>query len=82
LHAGAHLLPGGAAHVAANDQGVVTSVAFSPSLDHWIGLGLLARGPERTGERVQAVDPVRNNTAEVLVCAPCFLDPQGERLRG
>jgi glycine cleavage system aminomethyltransferase T len=28
----------------ANDQGVVTSVAFSPSLNHWIGLGLLVRG--------------------------------------
>jgi len=38
LYAGAHLLPVGAAHLADNDQGVITSVAFSPSLQHWIGL--------------------------------------------
>ena len=38
------------AQAAANDQGVITSVAFSPSLGHWIGLGLLARGPQRIGE--------------------------------
>jgi glycine cleavage system aminomethyltransferase T len=81
LYAGAHLVPRGAAQVAANDQGVITSVAFSPSLGHWIGLGLLARGPQCIGERVQAADPVRNNTVEVEVCAPCFIDPQGERLR-
>ena len=41
LYAGAHLLPAGAALRAENDQGVVTSVAFSPTLDGWIGLGLL-----------------------------------------
>ena len=39
LYAGAHLLPIGAALVAENDQGVITSVAYSPSLNHWIGLG-------------------------------------------
>ena len=35
-----------------------------------------------SGERVRAVDPVRNGDVEVEVCAPCFIDPQGERLRG
>ena len=81
LRAGAHLLPVGAAARAENDEGIVTSVAFSPSLGHWIGLGLLRRSEERVGQRVQAVDPVRNNTVEVEVCAACFIDPQGERLR-
>lgn len=81
LHAGAHLVPGNSKINSENDQGVLTSVAFSPSLNHWIGLGLLQRGPERLGEWVKAVDPVRNNTIEVEVCAPCFIDPLGERLR-
>jgi methylglutamate dehydrogenase subunit C len=82
LRAGAHLVPRRDAADAAHDEGVVTSVAFSPSLDHWIGLGLLALGPRRHGERVWAADPVRDGMVEVEVCAPCFVDPSGERLRG
>jgi sarcosine oxidase subunit alpha len=82
LRAGSHLIADGKAHVAANDQGVVTSVAFSPSLDHWIGLGLLERGPERMGEQLWAIDPVRGNNIRVEVCNPCFIDPEGARLRG
>jgi methylglutamate dehydrogenase subunit C len=81
LRAGAHFVPLNATIDAAHDQGVMTSVAFSPTLDHWIGLGLLQRGPARIGERVLAVDLVRNSTVEVEICAPCFVDPQGERLR-
>jgi heterotetrameric sarcosine oxidase alpha subunit len=81
LRAGAHLLPANAATVAKHDQGVVTSAAFSPSLGHWIGLALLQHGPERLGERVRAVDLVRDADIEVDVCAPCFVDQQGERLR-
>ena len=42
LRAGAHLVPRGAALTAENDEGIITSVAFSPSCGHWIGLGLLA----------------------------------------
>jgi methylglutamate dehydrogenase subunit C len=81
LRAGAHLLPLNAQTHTENDEGVLTSVAFSPSLGHWIGLGFLCRGTERLGQHVQAVDLVRSNTVEVEVCAPCFLDPRGERLR-
>ena len=64
-----------------NDQGYVTSIAFSPSLNHWLGLGLLARGPERHGEIVRAYDPVRGGDVLVEVRPPCFIDPEGERLR-
>jgi sarcosine oxidase subunit alpha len=81
LYAGAHLLPVGAAHLADNDQGVITSVAFSPSLQHWIGLALLARGPERIGETVTMVDFMRSATVEAEVCSPVFVDPKGERPR-
>ena len=81
LRAGAHLVPRGASQRAVNDQGVVTSAAFSPSLDRWIGLGLLAGGPQRVGEHLDAADPVRESTIEVEVCSPCFVDPEGGRLR-
>ena len=81
LYAGAHLLPTGAAHIAANDQGVVTSVAFSPSLNRWIGLALLAHGPQRHGQTVTMVDFMRNAFHEVEVCPAVFFDPKGERLR-
>jgi len=81
LRAGAHLVARDAELDAANDQGVMTSVAFSPSLDRWIGLGLMQRGPQRLGERMLAADPVRGAPVEVEVCATCFVDPAGERLR-
>ena len=66
----------------ANDQGWITSVAFSPTLGHWIALALLANGPARHGEVLRACDPVRDGNAEVRVVAPCFIDPTGGRLRG
>ncbi len=82
LRAGAHFLPLGAPAVAANDQGYMTSVAFSPTLNHWVGLGLLQRGPQRIGERVRAYDAVRDGDVEVEVCDPIFVDPERVRLNG
>ncbi len=81
LYAGAHLLPVGAARVAENDQGVITSATYSPSLDHWIALGLLVRGTRRIGERVMTVDFMHSAFVEAEVCVPVFIDPKGERLR-
>src|ERR1700743_3490869 len=82
LYAGSHLLPKNAARVIENDQGIVTSVAFSPSLDHWIGLGFIIGGTTRIGETVEMVDFMRNSFVDVELCAPVFVDPKGERLRG
>ena len=82
LRAGAHFLPVGADATIKNDQGYMTSVAFSPSLDHWIGLGVIVRGPQRIGERVRAYDPVRNGDVEVEICDPVFVDREGARLHG
>jgi len=81
LRAGAHLIPKDREAVAKNDQGYVTSIAFSPSLGHWLGLGLLSRGAERHGEIVRAYDPVRGGDVLVEVRPPCFIDVEGERLR-
>jgi sarcosine oxidase subunit alpha len=82
LRGGAHLLPKGADAIAANDQGHVTSVAYSPTLGHWIGLALLAKGASRHGERIIVHDPVRGADVEVEVCHPVFVDLEGVRVRG
>ena len=78
--AGAHFLERGAAASAANDLGWVSSAAFSPTLGHHIGLGLLAGGLSRVGQHLRACDPVRGADVLVEVVPPCFVDPQGERL--
>jgi sarcosine oxidase subunit alpha len=80
LRAGAHLLAQDVPAVAANDQGYVTSVAYSPTLEHWIGLGFLRNGPARLGEIIRVYDPVRNGDLLAEVVAPVFVDPSGERL--
>ena len=80
LRAGAHFLKLGASTVAANDEGYMTSVAYSPDVGSWIGLGLLVGGAERIGERVRAYDPVRSGDIEVDVVSPLFVDPEGTRL--
>jgi len=82
LRAGAHFVPLGAPAAAEYDEGHMTSVAFSPTLGYWIGLGLLRRGPERVGERVRAFDPVRGGEVAVEICSPSFVDAAGERFRG
>jgi sarcosine oxidase subunit alpha len=59
----------------------MTSVAWSPSLGQYIGLGFLKAGSKRIGETIKAVDSMRNNTVELTVVSPHFVDPEGERLR-
>jgi len=81
LHAGAHFLSLGAQASLKNDQGYVTSVAFSPMIGCWIGLGLLTRGPERRGERLRAYDSLHGVDLEVEVVSPAFFDPEGARLK-
>ncbi len=81
LRAGAHFIPPGAEATIAHDQGWMSSVAFSPTLGHWIGLGFLAGGLSRVGEHIHAADPLRGETLEVEVVAPCQFDPERARLR-
>ncbi|MGA1026603.1 MAG: glycine cleavage T C-terminal barrel domain-containing protein, partial [Lutimaribacter sp.] len=82
LTAGAHLFNSGDAAISANDQGYITSVAYSPSLGHFIGLGFLRNGRARLGEEVQMVDHVRNVKTTCKVVNPVFFDPDGGRARG
>jgi len=82
LTAGSHFIPVGADAVTANDEGYLTSVAFSPALGQDIGIGFLARGRERIGERIRAVDLLRGHDVECVVCSPVFYDPEGKRTHG
>ncbi len=81
LKAGAHFVVKGKPVTTENDQGWMTSVAWSPTLGHSIGLGFIQRGHDRMGETVIAADPLRGNDIEVEIVSPHFVDPEGERLR-
>ena len=81
LRAGTHLVSRDAEPTAANDQGHLTSVAYSPSNGHWVGLGFLANAESRMGEIVRAYDPVRGGDTLVEVVSPVFVDSEGARLR-
>jgi sarcosine oxidase subunit alpha len=81
LGAGAHFFASGMQRNTENDEGWMTSVAFSPSFGHSIGLGFIKRGSERFGEIVLAADPLRGNDVELEIVSPHFIDPAGERLR-
>ena len=82
LTAGAHLFERGASARRVNDQGYITSAAYSPTLGHAIALGFLERGRARHGEIIRAVDALRETELLCEVCAPVFFDPEGGRLHG
>jgi methylglutamate dehydrogenase subunit C len=82
LRGGGHLLAPDAAPIPGNDQGYVTSAAWSPTLGHSIALALLSNGSSRHGERIVIHDPVRGADIEAEICNPVFFDPEGARVRG
>ena len=57
-------------------------MAWSPALGHDIGIGFLARGRMRIGERIRAVDLLRGHDVECVVFSSVFVDPEGARARG
>jgi heterotetrameric sarcosine oxidase alpha subunit len=82
LNAGGHFVAQGEPAMLENDQGYITSIAYSPTLGSWIGLGLLNRGTERHGERLRAHSPLTGDDFPIEVVSPHFFDPQGVRLHG
>jgi sarcosine oxidase subunit alpha len=62
--------------------GHVTSWCWSPNLDAWIALALVARGRERHGQLLWAISPLAGAKVRVRIGPACFIDPKGERLRG
>jgi sarcosine oxidase subunit alpha len=63
-------------------QGHVTSWCWSPNLETWIALALVANGRARHGETLWAVSPLADAKASVRIGSPTFIDPDGARLRG
>ena len=82
LGAGAHLFGEGAEPVRRNDQGYVTSVCWSPTLEAEIGLGFLRNGRARHGEILRLVDHLRDVDCRVRVTDPVVFDADGGRMRG
>ncbi len=81
LAAGAHFITRGDPAGKADDQGWMSSVAYSPSLGHCIGLGFVKRGHQRMGETLRAMNPAQQSEVAVKIVSPHFLDPQGDRQR-
>jgi len=79
---GAHFMNLGDAQTPENDQGHMSSIAWSPSLQSYIGLGFLKDGANRKGDVIKAVDYMRGHHVKVKVVSAHFIDPDGERLRG
>jgi heterotetrameric sarcosine oxidase alpha subunit len=77
---GSHILRAGDAATLENDQGYVTSSAFSPSLGHTIGLALVQRGPDRIGEKITVWNGLRDEVTEAVLCSPVFIDPENRKL--
>lgn len=82
IGAGAHFLRPGLDSKLHSDEGYMTSACWSPTLNSYLGLGVIVRGTQRIGEQVRAYDPLRKRDTLVEICAPVFVDPAGERLRG
>ena len=82
LSAGAHLYAKGAEAARVNDQGYVTSVGWSPTLNRWLGLGFLKNGRARHGEVIRMVDGLRGHDVLCTVSDPVFHDKEGAKLRG
>ena len=61
-------------------EGHVTSSCWSPELGSPVALGMLARGSQRVGEKIQVHHLGQSIEAQV-VKAP-FIDPTGKRLHG
>lgn len=71
-----------AAPIRENMQGHVTSACYSPTLDGMIGLALIKGGRARIGQKIRAVDMLRNVDTLCEIVSPQFYDPEGEKLRG
>ncbi|MEI2652262.1 MAG: glycine cleavage T C-terminal barrel domain-containing protein [Microthrixaceae bacterium] len=82
LTAGSHFLEKGAAPVAANDGGWLTSKVYSPHLGCDIALGYLKAGDRKIGQRMRIVNLLAGLDTEVEIISPHMFDPEGERLRG
>jgi sarcosine oxidase subunit alpha len=80
--AGAHVYPVDKNPKRINDQGHITSVCYSPTLNTSIALALIKNGHKRHGETLKMVDHLRNSEILVELTSPIFFDSTGSRVRG
>ena len=80
IRAGSHLLKKDDAPSMANDQGYISSVAWSPMLNMWLGLALLSNGRERYGEVVKIFDGIRSIHMYGVICDPMHYDRENRKL--
>jgi sarcosine oxidase subunit alpha len=63
-------------------RGRITSVTYSPTLNRYVALGLLAKDSAAEGTEILAVYPMKGEKVRARVVPPVFLDPKGDRLHG
>ncbi len=64
-----------------NTEGRVTSTYYSPTLKRGIAMGLIARGPERTGDTVRFAT-LTGKDVPARIVDPVFYDKAGEKQNG
>lgn len=82
LLAGSLIIDVGEDPAGAHIQGHASSVCYSPSLGHMIGLAMIENGHARIGEKIRAVDLVRDFDTLCEIVSPKFYDPKDEIMQG
>ncbi len=82
LTAGAHLFDPENPATREHSEGYVTSVGFSPTMGHFLGMGFLKDGRARHGQTVKLVDHMRGIETLCEVHDPVVHDPEGSKTRG
>jgi sarcosine oxidase subunit alpha len=80
IRAGSHILRPDVDPSMANDQGYLSSVAWSPMLNMWIALALVSNGRARHGEQVRVWDGLRGHEVLGEICDPMHFDRENKRL--
>jgi sarcosine oxidase subunit alpha len=81
MTAGAHVFtPGDRVH-RETDQGYITSVCYSPTLEAHLALAFVKDGRARHGQTVRVVDHLRKIDVMAEITDPVFHDKEGAKLR-
>jgi methylglutamate dehydrogenase subunit C len=81
MTAGAHVFtPGDRVH-RETDQGYITSVCWSPTLEAHLALAFVKDGRARQGQTVRVVDHLRKIDVMAEITDPVFHDKEGAKLR-
>jgi glycine cleavage system aminomethyltransferase T len=80
LRSGSHLVGRNDVPSVETDQGYVSSVAWSPMLNMWVGLALLANGRARLGEIMKVYDGLRGIHLWGEICEPMHYDRENKKL--